>query len=395
MSLSDRWLLPDGVDELLPPRATQLEELRRHLLNLFASWGYELVMPPLIEYLESLLTGLGPDVELKTFKLTDQLTGRLMGVRADMTPQVARIDAHRLDREGPSRLCYIGPVLHTKPGSFAASRNPLQLGAELYGHAGVESDVEVLSLMVEMFAQVGLARIYVNLNHIGIFRGLISQVEISGEQEGLLFDVLQRKATPELEGYLSSWDLPASSRSMLGALVELNGGPEVLEVARTQLAAGGAQVLGALDELEQIYQLAGKRRPELGFHFDLAEMRGYGYHTGVMFEAYVPGQGQSLAWGGRYDNIGRLFGRSRPATGFSTDLKLVAAVDNERSAPRPSRIFAPVIDDAALVREVRRLREVGEVVVQELPGDGGAQALDCDRVLVAQDGGWVLAAVSP
>ncbi|HEY5789875.1 MAG TPA: ATP phosphoribosyltransferase regulatory subunit, partial [Gammaproteobacteria bacterium] len=246
MDRIDRWLLPEGIDELLPGEARRLEQLRRRLLDLYASWGYELVVPPLIEYLESLLVGTGHDLDLETFKLTDQLSGRLMGVRADMTPQVARIDAHRLQRAAPSRLCYLGTVLRTRPGGPSRTRSPLQVGAELYGHAGVESDAEILALLVETLEACGIRGAHVDLGHVGIFRSLAHRAGLDAVQEAELFALLQSKARPELEAALAAWRLPPAAAAQLLALVELNGGDRVLADAATRLAGAGAEVAAAL-----------------------------------------------------------------------------------------------------------------------------------------------------
>ena len=284
--ISDRWLLPEGVDEVLPPEAARLETLRRRVLDLYASWGYELVIPPFIEYLESLLVGTGSDLELKTFKLTDQLTGRLMGVRADMTPQVARIDARGLRDETCARLCYLGTVLHALPDGFTRTRSPVQVGAELYGHAGFESDCEILSLMLETLAMAGIGDVHVDLGHVGIFRGLARQAGIEGEQESALHDALERKARGEIAELLAAISAPAQSISMIMALAELNGDPTVLAEAHRLLAAADKEVLTAVDRLERIAEFVQARFPGTPLHVDLAELRGYRYHTGVVFAAF-------------------------------------------------------------------------------------------------------------
>ncbi len=387
MLQNDRWLLPEGIEELLPPQADQLEVLRRRLLDLFHVWGYELVIPPFIEYLESLLTGTGNDLDLQTFKLTDQITGRLMGVRADMTPQVARIDAHQLRRDVPSRLCYLGTVLHTRPQGHGATRSPLQVGAELYGHSGIESDIEVVRLMVETLRCVGLGKVHLDLGHVGIYRGLMRPLRIDAAEEALLFDALQRKAQPDIAAWLKRVDLPSASREMIAALADLHGDVRVLADARRVLAGAGTEVLAALADLEAIAQAAAAL-PEVELHFDLAELRGYHYHTGVVFAAFVPGQGQAIAQGGRYDDIGRVFGRARPATGFSTDLKrLLSLVPAQTGALRG--IFAPGDSDPALDQMIAALRGQGERVIRTLPGQqGDAVAMGCDRELIKRDGGW-------
>jgi ATP phosphoribosyltransferase regulatory subunit len=387
MLQNDRWLLPEGIEEVLPPQADQLEVQRRRLLDLFHVWGYELVIPPFIEYLESLLTGTGNDLDLQTFKLTDQITGRLMGVRADMTPQVARIDAHQLKRDVPSRLCYLGTVLHTRPQGHGATRSPLQVGAELYGHSGIESDIEVLRLMVETLRCVGLGKVHLDLGHVGIYRGLMRQLKIDQADEALLFDALQRKAHPEIAEWLKRVDLPAAPRKMIASLADLHGDASVLVEARQVLAGASSEVLAALDNLEAIARVAAAL-PDVDIHFDLAELRGYHYHTGVVFAVFVPGQGQAIAQGGRYDDIGRVFGRARPATGFSTDLKrLLSLVPAQTGALRG--IFAPGDSDPALDQMIATLRGQGERVIRALPGQqGDALAMGCDRELCRRDGGW-------
>jgi ATP phosphoribosyltransferase regulatory subunit len=389
MSERNRWLLPEGISEVLPAEAAALEHARRALIDLFESWGYELVLTPFIEYLESLLTGTGRDLDLQTFKLTDQLTGRLMGIRADMTPQVARIDAHSLRREGPVRLCYLGTVLHTRPDGFARSRSPFQVGAELYGHAGVDSDVEVLCLMLETLRVTGVQDAHVDLGHVGVFRGLAREAGLTEEQEQTLFEALQRKSGPEVEEWLARWDLPARSRARLIALTELNGGPETLDAAEQALAGAGQPVTRCLADLRRVAEAMAGRMPGVPLYFDLAELRGYNYQTGLVFAAFVPGHGQEIARGGRYDEIGKVFGRARPATGFSTDLKtLIALGEVAVPAPRPG-ILAPWVSDPALESEVRALRARGERVVYALPGAGeNLQELGCTQVLTRRDGRW-------
>ncbi len=388
MSIPNRWLLPEGIEEVLPPQAERLEQLRRRLLDLFRCWGYELVVPPPVEYLEALLTGAGNDLDLQTFKLTDPLSGRLMGVSADMTPQVARIDAHYLKRNTPTRLCYFGGVLHTRPDGLARTRNPLQAGAELFGHAGIESDSEVLALMVETLRAAGIHDFHVDLGHVGIFRALAGEAGLDAEQESELFDAMQRKALPEIEQALARLKLDKKQHARLLCLAELNGGDEILEEAEQRLRGAPQAVMDALAKLKVIAQAAQRRFGTAPVYFDLAELRGYAYHTGVVFAAFVPGHGQAVAQGGRYDDVGKVFGRARPATGFSTDVKtLLSLVPAAPSAARG--IYAPASDDAALNAKVSELRTQGERVVTALPGqDGGAREMQCDRVLTKQNGVW-------
>ena len=389
MRLRDRWLLPEGIGELLPAEAWALELVRRRLLDCYRGWGYELVIPPFIEYLDSLLTGTGHDLDLQTFKLTDQLTGRTLGVRADMTPQVARIDAHRLQRKEPVRLCYLGTVLHTRADGFAGSRSPMQVGAELFGNASVASDLEVLALMLETLRVTGVTDIHLDLGHVGIFRGLAAEAGLDAERESVLFDALQRKAIPELRELTA--DLPAEQGTRLCRLATLNGGHEVLEEARELLAGASADTRAALDNLCAIADAARAQLPDTPLHFDLAELRGYTFHTGVVFAAFVPGHGQEIARGGRYDHIGEVFGRARPATGFSADLKMLLALGRRPQDQDPDGIFAPAEADAALRARMAELRAAGERVVQSLPGQAGdARSMGCSRELRRKDGQWLV-----
>lgn len=386
----DSWLLPEGIEEVLPPRAQYLEARRRQLLDLYHAWGYELVMTPFIEYLESLSVGTAHDLDLQTFKLTDQLNGRMMGVRADITPQVARIDAHQLRRETPTRLCYMGTVLRTRPDGFGASRAPLQLGLELYGHAGVESDVEVFRLMVETLRACEINEAYFDLGHVGVFRGLARQAGLNAAQEAELFDALQRKAKPEISMMLADWQLDNNLVAMLSSLADLNGDEEALARAETRLEKASDEVKAALADLKQMASSIKQAMPGISLHYDLAELRGYHYHTGVVFAAFVPGKGMAIAQGGRYDGIGKAFGNSRPATGFSTDLKTLLAL-----APavvvKDAGIFAPCVQDSKLDELIQTLRAQGERVVCALPGQqGDAGTMGCDREIAKQGGDWVI-----
>ncbi len=390
-----RWLLPEGIEEALPQGAATLEHLRRRVLDLYAGWGYELVIPPLIEYLDSLLTGTGHDLELDTFKLVDQRSGRMMGLRADMTPQVARIDAHRLARRAPVRLCYVGAVVHTRPGDLGGGRSPLQVGAELYGHGGFEADLEVVELMLHTLGEAGIAGpLCLDLGHVGIVRGVARATGIGAADEAALFELLQRKSAPEMAAYLDALGLEGSADAMWRALLDLHGGRDALERARGALAGAGDAVDAALDFLARLGDALAARHPELQLHFDLAELRGYHYHTGVMFAVYVPGEGEEVARGGRYDGIGAAFGRARPATGFSTDLRRLAALGDAAPPDWPGAIAAPPDDDPALAERVRELRSAGEAVIALLPEQAGEPAeMGCDRRLVWRAGDWVLEAL--
>jgi ATP phosphoribosyltransferase regulatory subunit len=395
MSNKDQWLLPEGIEELLPPEAWWLECARREVLDLFSSWGYELIMPPFIEYLESLLTGTGNDLDLQTFKLTDQLTGRMMGVRADMTPQAARIDAHPLKRDVPSRLCYLGTVLRTRPDGVAGTRSPLQVGAELFGHAGIESDVEILNLVLESLSVMGVTEVHMDLGHVGIYRALAAEAGLDDEQETALFDALQRKASSEISGILALSPASGDQCRRLACLAELNGGYEVLASARESLAGAGSEVMAALDNLCAIADAMRRARTDTTLFFDLAELRGYNFHTGMVFAAFVAGRGQEIARGGRYNDIGKVFGGARPATGFSMDLKTLVDLGEREYGLPGGAIFAPADADPALHDTVRALRAAGERVIVALPGQqGDAAAMGCERVIVRHDKAWVVDAVS-
>ncbi|MGB0468600.1 MAG: ATP phosphoribosyltransferase regulatory subunit [Pontibacterium sp.] len=388
MALADRWLLPEGVKEILPPEAGQIEAMRRRLLDLFDSWGYELVLPPLMEHLDALLTGVGGELDLNTFKLTDQLSGHALGVRADITPQVARIDAHRMRNEGPSRLCYCGSVLHTRSTQPLASRNPLQIGAELFGHSGLDSDVEVIALMVTTLKSAGTCQeLSLDLGHVGIFRGLMKDAGLSAAQQTEYQSMLQRKALPEVDQFLQTLALEPKMHSYLEALPRLHGGTEVLAKAKMLFAAGQEDVLQAVAYLEELATRVKKRFPQLDLYFDLSELRGYNYHTGVVFAAYTPVYGQAIAKGGRYDDIGRDFGRARPATGFSADLKTLSDIAG-RQVSQSSQVFAPAGEDAALLAKIDELRAQGVRVVQSLSGMD--QAVKSGTELVLINGEWTL-----
>lgn len=386
MASDERWLLPAGIEELLPPQARQVEALRRRLLDVYQRWGYALVMTPFVEYLESLLVGTGTDLSLQTFTVTDQLSGRLMGIRADMTPQVARIDAHKLG-EGVNRLCYQGSVLHTRPDGFAGSRSPLQVGAELYGHAGVASDVEILSLLIETLAQAGVRQYTLDIGHVGVFRTLVDSAGLTQPQSDALFDILQRKAHAELDEWLEHSQLSPAWQQLLVQLPKLLGGEPILAKAHELVAELSPAAAESIAQLQAIARRLVRRYPQVNLFFDLSELRGYHYHTGVVFAAYVPGQGQAVAHGGRYDEVGAAFGRARPATGFSSDLKtLIKLADATPEVERA--ILAPDLDDPTLWAAIGELRAQGETVIVAL---NEAEVDErCDRTLVHVDQRWQL-----
>lgn len=387
--MSSAWLLPEHIADVLPAEARRLEELRRTLLEMARGYGFELVMPPLLEHLESLLSGTGRALDLRTFKLVDQLSGRSLGVRADTTPQVARIDAHLLNRRGVTRLCYCGPVLHTLPQSARATREPLQLGAEIYGHAGLEADLEVQDLALDGLRAAGLKDLVLDLADARIVRGVLAGLPVDAQVLNEVVAALAAKDSAKLAVLAAGF--PAESRDALLALPTLYGDAAVLEEARRRLPARPL-IRAALDDLAWLAQQVARAHPDVRLSFDLADMGGYAYYSGARFAVYAPGAADALLRGGRYDEVGAVFGRNRPAVGFSTDLKVLAACAAPNS--RRTAIRAPWSEDLALRQAVRRLREAGETVVCILPGhEHEGEEFDCDRELVATDGHWVLRAL--
>ncbi len=388
MSLSDRWLLPDGVDELLPPDAWTLEQMRRAMLDSYASYGYELVAPPLIEFIESLLTGTGNNLDLKTFKVTDQLTGRMMGVRADITPQVARIDSHLLKSTGVSRLCYADTVLHTRPAHTMTNRSPKQIGCELFGEPSVAADLEVMSLMLETLKLAGVKQVHIDLAHVGVYKGLIKSAELNATTEAEVFDALNRKSIPELDALAETHGSPIIE--IIRDIAKLSGGIESLESIKTRIQSLTCDMaFQAISALQAFASSIQQRFPEVDLGYDFCELRGYSYHTGIMFSAYTPGFGYALAKGGRYDAIGKDFGASRPATGFSADLKTLVRLDQYQSNVPMQRVFAPMSDDLSLLDKIKVLRKTKRVV-QALNAHDTSEDLGCTQSLVNDGGEWVL-----
>jgi ATP phosphoribosyltransferase regulatory subunit len=384
-----RWLLPESISDILPSEARRIEELRRRLLDLYRTYGYELVMPPMIEYLDSLLTGSGHDLDLRTFKLIDQLSGRTMGLRADITPQVARIDAHLLNRPGLTRLCYSGSVLHTRPATPLSTREPVQIGAELYGHAGLEADLEIIELLLQSLHVAGVLKVRIDLGHVAVVRTLLAGLPQVSEDE--LFPLIQSKDAPALRQLLQP--LPHSAaRDALLALPGLFGSAQDV-LARARAVLPSDPVIGAaleqLDTLTASPLLASRRDIQVEVALDLGDARGYRYHSGVIFAAYVEGLPSAIGRGGRYDNVGSAFGRLRPATGFSLELRELAGLLPE-PAPTPA-IRAPWSVDESLLEAVQSLRASGEVVVQVLPGhEAEQQEFECDRELARHQGAWLV-----
>lgn len=394
MSKHITWMLPDGIEEVLPgANAWALEAVRRRLIDMYRSCGYQLAVPPVVEFLDALLTGSGTDLELRTVKFVDRSSGRMLGIRADMTPQAARIDAHQLRAEGPSRLCYLGPVVHAGASRPGSSRNPLQVGVELFGHAGVDADVEVFGLMLDTLRETGHDDVFVDVGHVGIFRALANDAGLDEQQEKALFELLQRKAIPDIEAFFDDQQVDPAAAARLLALANLNGGRDVIAKARESLAGAGSDAARELDKaLDELDAFADRSDGLVGagnMHFDLAELRGYAYQTGIVFAAFVPDYGYDIARGGRYDHVGDYFGRARPATGFSADLKTLLRLGQRPSVPEPTTILAPLDRDPALEALVDGLRAAGDVVVTELAETDAGQ-LGCQRRIVRQDDGWAV-----
>lgn len=365
----NNWMLPEGIEALLPCDAARLETMRTELLNLFRTWGYQYVIPPMVEFRDTLLSGTGSELELQTFNLTDQISGKALGIRADMTPQVARMASQYIYQDAPVRLCYLGSILKARGAKIEKSRSPIQVGAELYGSQHIKSDVEIIRLMLETLAVAGLQSVHLDLGHVGIFRGLTKAAQLTSGQEAELFDVLQRKATGEVNALLKSYSLGDAWHKAFYKLLSLNGNVSVLESAKKDLAVGGEKVLNAIDELQAVANLLQCTYPALPLYFDLAELRCYQYQTGVVFAAFVPGFGSEVARGGRYDNLAEQQDDSLPATGFSADIKVLSRLSSLEKADAQAVTLAPDEDDADLHDFIRELRAKGKSVVQELPNE--------------------------
>lgn len=384
--MTSAWLLPEHVADVLPAQARRVEELRRTLLDAARGYGFELVIPPVLEHLESLLSGAGHELDLQTFKLVDQLSGRMLGVRADTTPQVARIDAHLLNRVGVTRLCYCGPVLHTRPAGPHGSREPLQFGAEIYGHAGLEADLEVQDLALFGLQRAGLGAAVLDLSDARLLAGALQGVALTGPVASSVVTALASKDSAALDALADK--LPAGSLEYLKHLTELYGGREVLDAARARLPQHPL-VDAALRDLAWLADRVSAAYPAVQVGFDLADLNGHGYYTGPRFAIYAPLHGDALVRGGRYDEVGAIFGRRRPAVGFSLDLK--ALVERLSVQPPQAAIRAPWGEEWELREAIRRLRTAGEAVVCVLPGhEHEVQEFSCDRELVRRGESWVV-----
>lgn len=382
------WLLPEYIQDMLPDEAWRVEQMRAQILDLLRKSGYQLVSPPLLEYAESLLIAESRDMDLRTFKLVDQLSGRTLALRADITPQVARIDAHLLNRQGVARLCYAGSVLHTQPAGLNRTRELLQIGAELYGHRGLESDLEIQQLMLQSLDLIGVQNVHLDLGHVGVFRALVKHAQLDKPLEDALFAALQNKDSTALQGLVAGLD--DELRRALLVLPALYGSCEEVLARARKLLPGLPEISAALDNLQAVSDRLQPSASSVGI--DLADLRGYHYHSGIVFAAYHAGSHDAIALGGRYDDLGKSFGRARPATGFSMDLRQLYRLlpaQAERYAIR-----APYQDGAALSAAIENLRAAGEVVVVSLPGSVDcADELQCNRDLVLRDGIWQVEAI--
>ena len=389
--MKNRWLLPEGISDLLPDAAQDLEGLRRALLDTYRRHGFELVLPPLVEYLDSLLIGSGGDLDLKTFKLVDQLSGQSLGVRADITPQVSRIDAHLLQQRDINRLCYAASVLRTRPSGQEGSREPIQIGAEVYGHAGIEADIEVIDLLLQSLALAELGPVRLDINHLGLASLLLAELE--GVDEEAVLQLLQARDLPSLRELLAPWSQQPAAAALL-ALPECFGPAESAMARARTLLAPWPQATPHLDALDAVLgslRLA-RHAGQVSLAIDLADVQGFRYHTGLGFAAYVEGHARAVGRGGRYDGIGAVFGRGRPATGFSLDLRELVELRRDRHTP-PAIIVAPWSDDPALLAFIDTLRAQGETVLQLLPGQDAQRlaGVSADRTIGFIHGQWRLA----
>ncbi len=390
LNSGDHWLLPVGVEETLPTEAARIERLRRKVIDLLNSWGYELVMPPLMEFLDSLLTGVGHGLEIETFKLTDQISGRMMGVRADMTPQVARIDAHYLRSNGPRRLCYFGPVLRTRPDCLGCSRIPLQLGAELFGVKSSQADIEIVELLMETLSTIGLENLHVDLGHMGIFQGLSRTENLNAQAQEKLSTAIGSRSRDDVAQVCESLGLSQRATELFVLLTAASGEVDTLSSVSDKFSGASEDVRESFENLSQISTSLKKRLPATRLYYDLAALKGQSYHNGLVFSVYMPGSGRAIASGGRYDDIGKAFGRARAATGFSLDLRAISSYVKQSDTKSEQSIFASFKDDPALFEAVRQLRQQGRRVIfcydNEQPDKNSENSLQ----LILKDGKWIV-----
>lgn len=390
MKTSNPWILPDGIEEMLPEDARRLEAMRRLLLDTYEGWGYQLILPPLVEFKTSLLTGVGSDLDSQTLGMTDRISGRTLGVRADISPQAARIDAHSLEGDGPRRLCYCGTVLKAVPDGPQRSRSPIQIGAELFGVDDLQADAEIIRMMLKTLELAGVEDVTLDLGHVTIFTWVSEQVRQELGSADSIVGLMQDKRLPELDAWVASSGLSPETAELVRRLPRLAGDIEVLDAARS-LFASASPVIAALDELDKLARSIASEFPQVRLFFDLGELRGAHYHTGVVFAAYTPGYGAMLANGGRYNEVGRAFGKARPATGFSSDLKTLLLTGNFQLAER-DLVLAPAIADSALETKIAELRNQGMRVAIGFDAidEPTARGMAASHLLVERDGEWQL-----
>ena len=380
----DRWILPDGFEDVLPERAINVECLRRELLDLYDLWGYDLVIPPMLEYTDSLLVKAGKDLDLLTFRVTDQVSGKMMGIRADITPQTARIDAHSFARKGISRLCYAGTVLHARARDSLSSRAPTSIGVELFGEKSVRADIEAVTLFLESLRLVDISDVCLDLGHVDICRGLFKSAGLESRLKSEFYDLLQKKSGIEIENWITANIKDSRLSNWLSVLPKLVGGSDTLRVALSEFSEAPDEELEAI---EQLNHLAGSvKDPNISLHFDLSEMPGFHYHTGLVFAGFSKGKRKVLGNGGRYDCVGKAFGRNRPATGFAFDLNLLAELSGRKIPPKEA-VWCYVGDDELLINEAKSLRKAGHRVVQLFEEEGNSESMkSCDKQLFNENG---------
>jgi ATP phosphoribosyltransferase regulatory subunit len=390
LNSGDHWLLPVGVEETLPTEAARIERLRRKVLDLLNSWGYELVMPPLMEFLDSLLTGVGHGLEIETFKLTDQISGRMMGVRADMTPQVARIDAHYLRSNGPRRLCYFGPVLRTRPDCLGCSRVPLQLGAELFGVKSSQADIEIVELLMETLSSIGLENLHVDLGHMGIFQGLSRTENLDAQAQEKLSTAIGSRSRDDVAHLCESLGLSLRATELFVLMTAASGEVDTLSSVSEKFSCASEEVTESFENLSQISTSLKKRLPATRLYYDLAALKGQSYHNGLVFSVYMPGSGRAIASGGRYDDIGKAFGRARAATGFSLDLRAISSYVKQSDMDTVQSIYASFKDDPGLFEAVRQLRQQGRRVIFCYDNEQLDKNNENSLQLILKDGKWIV-----
>jgi ATP phosphoribosyltransferase regulatory subunit len=390
LNSGDHWLLPVGVEETLPTEAARIERLRRKVLDLLNSWGYELVMPPLMEFLDSLLTGVGHGLEIETFKLTDQISGRMMGVRADMTPQVARIDAHYLRSNGPRRLCYFGPVLRTRPDCLGCSRVPLQLGAELFGVKSSQADIEIVELLMETLSSIGLENLHVDLGHMGIFQGLSRTENLDAQAQEKLSTAIGSRSRDDVAHLCESLGLSLRATELFVLMTAASGEVDTLSSVSEKFSGASEEVTESFENLSQISTSLKKRLPATRLYYDLAALKGQSYHNGLVFSVYMPGSGRAIASGGRYDDIGKAFGRARAATGFSLDLRAISSYVKQSDMDTVQSIYASFKDDPGLFEAVRQLRQQGRRVIFCYDNEQLDKNNENSLQLILKDGKWIV-----